>query len=204
MKYIKLIMILVVIACIAGFVLWQLMWMKDVGSKYKAEKSIYEEPRETASKERNYVDYKRGSESVLFMSEEEALPVQENRLLTEQPVRTQQLTKKPEKIKMDSAVHAPVRKPELAQKKEPGEHTVYTEHENAYEEKNSVENKPGPDADTKIIMKNKTMSVTIKGKAGSGTTTNRTSRQPVKTHPVKTQNPALSPGTVPHPTSSMP
>jgi hypothetical protein len=204
MKYIKSIMMIVVITCIAGFFLWQLMWMKDVGSKYKDEKSIYETPRETDSKERNDAGYKGSRESVLSMPEKEALPVQENRPLTEQPVGTQHITKKPEKIKMDSAVHAPVRKLEPVQKKDPEEHTVYTEHEKAYEGKKSVETKTDSDGATKIILKNKTMSVTIKGKAQSRTTAKRTTRQPLKTAPVKTQNPAPRPGAVPHPTSSMP
>jgi N-acetylmuramoyl-L-alanine amidase CwlA len=172
--------------------------MEDVGSKYKDEKSIYETPRATASKERNDAGYRGSRESVLSM------PVQENRPLTEQPVGTQHITKKPEKNKMDSAVHTPVRKPEPVQKKEPGEHTVYTEHEKAYEGKKSMETKTDSDGATKIIMKNKTMSVTIKGKAESRITAKRTTRQPVKTAPVKTQNPAPRPGAVPHPTSSMP
>lgn len=193
MKYIKLILVIAIIASIAGFVIWHLMWMTDIEKKFRTEPSSGTAGKiETEEKKNNSQRGK--TEKNRPVAEEGAVSVKESRTQINQAEKPLHAREKPGDSKSDLGIAIPGGGTTTKSEKEPGK--WFEKDINLGKKDQQV--KPEPGKTTDEISKDKTMSLTIKNNANPVMQKNIPQPQLMKRPDVKVT------GVTPYPTSTTP
>jgi hypothetical protein len=163
-RHLKSILIIAVITLVAGFVIWQLMWMKEIGNRFKTEQSPGGVDYKIEAKKKNNNGHKGERERARPVGEG-SMSVNESRTHKNQEEKTGQEREQPPDSKAATAVKPSGEKTEPQSVKESG---------NWFEKdinlgKKSQEVRSGPGNTAIEISNEKTMSVTIRSRPGQTT-----------------------------------
>jgi hypothetical protein len=192
-KYIKSILVIAIIAAVAWFVIWHLMWMTEIEKKLRTEQSSGPALKIEVKEKRN--NSERGkTEKNRTVAEEVPASVQESRTQINQTGKPLHEREKPVDIQAGPGTGLPGGGSIPTSEKDTGK---WFEKDIGLGKK-EPQVKPEPGVTKTEISDDKTMSVTIKNKANPVMQRNIPQPQPVKMPEVKAV------GVTPYPTSTVP
>jgi len=160
MKYIKPILIIVITASVAGFVIWHLMWMTEIEKKFRTGQSSGAARKIEGKAEKN-TNQRGKTEKSKPVAHEGAVSLPESRTQINQAEKTLQERETPGDRNADVGTRLP--RGETTSKSEKGA-VKWFEKDIGFGKKAQQE-QPEPGETTTEILHDKTMSVTIKNKA---------------------------------------
>ena len=199
MKHLKYILMILVIASVAGFVVWQLMWMKEIGNKFKAEQLSGGLDYKIEAKKKNNKGRREKTESTGPGGEERPMAVKEGQTQKDQSEKTGQEREQP--LDSKAAIAARPSGEETIPQSVKGSGKWYERDINLG--KKSQEVRSVPDNTAIEISNDKTMSVTIKNRPGQTIQKYIPPQPPPAISPPATSGVKVSDVT-PHPTSTRP
>ncbi|HBH60287.1 MAG TPA: hypothetical protein DDX85_00785 [Nitrospiraceae bacterium] len=194
MKYIKPILIIVITASVAGFVIWHLMWMTEIEKKLRTEQSSGPSRKIEEKAEKN-TNHRGKTEKSKPVTHEGGVSLPESRTQINQAEKTLQERETRGDSNADVAPGLP--RGDTTSKSEKG--TVKWFEKDIGLGKKAQQEQPEPGETTTEILRDKTMSVTIKNKANPVMQKNIPQPQPMIKYDVQGTGSVTS-----YPTSTAP
>jgi hypothetical protein len=194
MKYIKPILIIVITASVAGFVIWHLMWMTEIEKKLRTEQSSGPARKIEEKAEKN-TNQRGKTEKSKPVAHEGGVSLPESRTQINQAEKTLQERETRGDSNADVAPGLP--RGDTTSKSEKG--TVKWFEKDIGLGKRAQQEQPEPGETTTEILRDKTMSVTIKNKANPVMQKNIPQPQPMIKYEVQGTGSVTS-----YPTSTAP